>query len=551
MSYKILQDYYENNLDHMQVIIDKLEKKIATARDKKELPIYMTRARVKNIQSTYLKTKRKGDNPNKKKITAKYLISDITDMIGLRILCLFEQDINDTFEFILSMCLSKHYKLKEIIVYGWDKTSVFQNAVNKYEYNINIKFKEKESGYKSIHFVGTYSDFDAKEKYTFEIQLRTLLQDVWGELEHKLAYKQRSRHPFVKNGFQRLSQHLQTNDMLLSQLKDIIDESKCNKNKVDFNLGAIFRYENEKLPNEFKKSGNLHKEYKKYKKKIYKDSFNDINFDNVKKQFEKIVMRYNTMNPKESIYNNKFIYWKDMENAYFHTRISEDGSLDKAKRIYEKFKSEKSSYVSLFRLGQIYFHEGKLVKALEHFDSSLKMIKKNSHENNLLKIHINMALIFWNNGNEYLISAINSIEKALIIYQNNKKKLGEGTKEALYNSACWYYMECYMNSVCKKKKKKNIKYKSKKYYKKLLKIVDQYHKRNRKAKKHTYDTLAWYNYQKFIDSDHDTRYLKKAKKYADLLYEGDSPINQYYSHEAIQKEHIYRIGCEYHKYIKE
>ena len=219
--YDELKKYYNDNSSNMNDILNRIEKDIVDARDTKGIPIYMTRARVKDINSCYLKTKRKN----------KVDISTITDMIGLRILCLFEQDIFDVYKYLLEMLDREVYTLKEILVYGWKQDSIIpidfmKNEINEFQRYNDVSFEDiyRDNGYQSIHFVGRYMDFHQNIEYSFEIQLRTLLQDVWGELEHKLAYKQKNPHQFIRQSFMRLSKSLETNDMLITHLKSFIDE---------------------------------------------------------------------------------------------------------------------------------------------------------------------------------------------------------------------------------------------------------------------------------------------------------------------------------------
>lgn len=62
----------------------------------------------------------------------------------------------------------------------------------------HIDHEEKESGYTSIHYTVRLkqSDVPKGDRPWFEIQVRTLVEHVWGEIEHVLGYK-----PDKKTGF--------------------------------------------------------------------------------------------------------------------------------------------------------------------------------------------------------------------------------------------------------------------------------------------------------------------------------------------------------------
>ena len=59
----------------------------------------------------------------------------------------------------------------------------------------HIAHKEKESGYSSIHYTARLAESSVPKEIRpfFEIQMRTLAQELWSELEHVLAYKLDSR----------------------------------------------------------------------------------------------------------------------------------------------------------------------------------------------------------------------------------------------------------------------------------------------------------------------------------------------------------------------
>ena len=55
----------------------------------------------------------------------------------------------------------------------------------------------KESGYASIHYILRFKseEISPENRPWFEIQVRTLAEHVWGEIEHILGYKAFSDHP--------------------------------------------------------------------------------------------------------------------------------------------------------------------------------------------------------------------------------------------------------------------------------------------------------------------------------------------------------------------
>lgn len=98
----------------------------------------------------------------------------ISDLIGIRIVCLYEDQIA-----LLSEMLQQHFKILDIT----DKIS-------------SVESTEELFGYKGLHMDLALNDEMASlPKYlpyadnSFEVQIRSLIQDAWSVLDHKIKYK--------------------------------------------------------------------------------------------------------------------------------------------------------------------------------------------------------------------------------------------------------------------------------------------------------------------------------------------------------------------------
>jgi len=79
----------------------------------------------------------------------------------------------------------------------------------------HIERRRKHSGYASIHYILRLSSpaVQNTENPWFEIQLRTLCEDLWGEIEHVLGYKPQKRTSFaVRQQFRIISRSLEAID---------------------------------------------------------------------------------------------------------------------------------------------------------------------------------------------------------------------------------------------------------------------------------------------------------------------------------------------------
>lgn len=164
-TYEKYNDYFFEIMNNIVVI---LQNKIKLGAQ----PTY--KSRVKSFKSYYKKVLRlKSDQAlqNDKLVC-------LTDMMGIRMICAFLEDINLAVEQLKTI-----FDIKEIEIKGADK-------------------KFSEFGYESIHVLvklpenciperkNKYKDLEPlPDDVVCEIQIRTILQDAWAEVEHELIYK--------------------------------------------------------------------------------------------------------------------------------------------------------------------------------------------------------------------------------------------------------------------------------------------------------------------------------------------------------------------------
>lgn len=105
----------------------------------------------------------------------EYSIRDhITDLIGLRVVCLYEDDIEK-----IKNCLSQHFEVIDIT----DKISQIENTEGSFGYkglHLDLKLNQRRN---ELPEYNIYSEF------RFEVQIRTIIQDSWSVLDHKIKYK--------------------------------------------------------------------------------------------------------------------------------------------------------------------------------------------------------------------------------------------------------------------------------------------------------------------------------------------------------------------------
>lgn len=167
-----IKEVYESYNPYFQEIIQNVVDILKTSVKISTQPTY--KGRVKSFNSYYKKILR--IDPEKVVRTENMIY--LTDVMGIRVICAFLEDINIALDQIKQV-----FDIKEIEVKGADK-------------------KFSEFGYESVHVLikipdsckpalkGVYENLiPVSPDAVCEIQIRTILQDAWAEVEHELIYK--------------------------------------------------------------------------------------------------------------------------------------------------------------------------------------------------------------------------------------------------------------------------------------------------------------------------------------------------------------------------
>lgn len=184
--------------------------------------IINTLIEVHHIKISTMSFRIKTERALRNKIIAKnkYLhLEDITDVLGCRILTLFETDVDR-----ITDLLEQTFEVCEIV----DKRK--KNRLNRVEF-----------GYNSLHLIVKFTDercqlveYQKYQDIRFEIQLRTVLQHAWAEVEHGLGYKSYYEPPMeIKRKLNRLAGTLEILDEEFEAIRYEIALYNQSMNKVE------------------------------------------------------------------------------------------------------------------------------------------------------------------------------------------------------------------------------------------------------------------------------------------------------------------------------
>jgi len=156
-------------------------------------------------------------------ITKENLFSEITDLNGIRLLHLYPQQfsfIHD--ELMKNISDIQDWKLVENPkAYSWDPENK-----NFYE-KMGILPEIKPSLYTSVHYVVTPNN--DRRIVTCEIQVRTLFEEIWGEIDHTINYPHQTDSIACKEQIRVLAKLVSTGTRLADSIFRTFDEHTHRK----------------------------------------------------------------------------------------------------------------------------------------------------------------------------------------------------------------------------------------------------------------------------------------------------------------------------------
>lgn len=180
--------------------------------------VHSYRFRIKATGSLLAKIIRKGVEYGGGYTVENYF-NRITDLLGIRILYIFKEDYWPVHQQI--MAAYKNQLAQDICIklkVGDDK-QMYAELLRK---TSNVKVDENET-YRSIHYT-IYATTDRIKEYPHvEIQTRTIFEEGWSEINHKLVYKQNVENPGLKRTSDILSSMVGACDSIGTLMKMLYD----------------------------------------------------------------------------------------------------------------------------------------------------------------------------------------------------------------------------------------------------------------------------------------------------------------------------------------
>ena len=141
--------------------------------------VHSVRYRIKDPEHLIEKIIRKKIDNDISNVNIENYKESITDLIGLRALHLFKEDWEKIHDSILGT-----WSLKQPATANYRKGDA-ENLIEVFR-NKNCEVNEHKFGYRSIHYL--IETKPAKIKFYVEIQVRTIFEEAWSEIDHTIRY---------------------------------------------------------------------------------------------------------------------------------------------------------------------------------------------------------------------------------------------------------------------------------------------------------------------------------------------------------------------------
>ena len=195
---KMLLEQYHQRLPQLKKLEEQVDKILNEALSHQNIALNTLDHRIKTEKSFISKLERKGQ---------KYQdINQITDLLGVRIVTFFTDDVDRVAVFV-----------KDLFDVDWK-----QSVDKRKSHELN------SFGYNSLHYICRLKKGKLAH-IPFEIQMRTALQHAWSAMEHDIGYKGPVRLPAIyMRQFSRLASLLELADDEFSRLRTTMNQYRRN-----------------------------------------------------------------------------------------------------------------------------------------------------------------------------------------------------------------------------------------------------------------------------------------------------------------------------------
>ncbi|MEE9903810.1 MAG: hypothetical protein K4305_00045 [Chlorobium sp.] len=343
-----LQIIYQKNLPFWEDTLNDVSTAISNKIQAKELK-YTLKKRVKSLESL---------NEKKQGLVNKGLLENqkIKDLLGLRIIVPFLEDVE---------------QVVEIIKESFDVADIERKSE---------ALSYREFAYDSVHLEISLGDLCVELPefccYSCEIQIRTILQEAWAEIEHELVYKSNIEFPdnrAIRKKMAALNANLVLSDMIFQEIRDKQKElvawgherfKELQKKAKEVSVNSLHKYRGVNQENDLEKKGESLKDIEINLLKAL-DAHNNENYRGAIDYYSEALSADPPLKVRAIIYNHRGL-------AYFMLNKERQALKD----FEDSFKCDPGYYQVLNNRALTLRRMGLTNEALYNFEKSLELEKR-------------------------------------------------------------------------------------------------------------------------------------------------------------------------------
>lgn len=140
--------------------------------------IHSMKTRLKDLEHLRYKIDRK--NADGRGITPSNLFTTVTDLAGVRILLLFQQDFS-----IIDRSIRLRIGGGDWVLGERPKAFTWDPEATSFFKQFDVDVLQRDTSYTSVHYILKPR---ADAPVNCELQVRTLFEEIWGEIDHRINY---------------------------------------------------------------------------------------------------------------------------------------------------------------------------------------------------------------------------------------------------------------------------------------------------------------------------------------------------------------------------
>ncbi|MBC9908955.1 RelA/SpoT domain-containing protein [Chitinophaga varians] len=192
--------------------------------------IHSVKGRLKD--PSHLRDKIDRKNKKGREVTIDNLFQEVTDLIGIRVLHLYQDQFPIIHKHIQNYVKEGDWAfVEEPMAYTWDPES------KKLYDKLGIRSSVRDTYYTSVHYLVKPNN-NNPNPICCEIQVRTLFEEIWGEIDHSINYPHPTSDVACKEQLRVLSKLISTGTRLADSIYRTLNDH--NKNRSIQNIFEPF-----------------------------------------------------------------------------------------------------------------------------------------------------------------------------------------------------------------------------------------------------------------------------------------------------------------------